>query len=259
MNLPYLTGLPAALRFFTRLPVPPPDPAETFDIGTMAPALPLVGAIIGLIGAFVLLLGLALNLGGLIAGSLAVAAMIVATGGLHEDGLADAADSLGGYDAQRRLEIMKDSRIGSFGVLALVLGLLLRVGTLEALSDASPWPAAAGLIAAAAASRLAGLWLLHALPPARASGLSASAGRPDGRALLLAGAAAILMSAALVIPSLGTIPLIGALLAASLATYGVQSLAMRLYGGQTGDVAGAAISLAEIAFLLALTIFAPPF
>ncbi|MDF2994448.1 MAG: cobS [Xanthobacteraceae bacterium] len=258
MNLPYLTGLPAALRFFTRLPVPG-EPEGGFDIDTMGPALPLVGALVGAIGALSMLLALALNLGGLIAGALAIAAMIAATGGLHDDGLADTADSLGGYYPARRLEIMKDSRIGSFGVLALILGLLLRVGSLEALSDVSPWNAAAGLIAAACASRIAGLHLLHALPAARAGGTSASAGRPGRRSLLLAGGAAILISAALVIPSLGVPALIIAILAASFATYGVQRLAARLYGGQTGDVAGAAINLAEIAFLLALTIFAPPF
>jgi adenosylcobinamide-GDP ribazoletransferase len=258
MNLPFLTGLPAALRFFTRLPVPG-EPEGGFDIDTMAPALPLVGALIGAIGAAILLLALAVNLGGLIAGALAIAAMIAATGGLHEDGLADAADSLGGYDPARRLEIMKDSRIGAFGVLALLLALLLRAGTLEALATASPWIASAGLIAAASSSRIAGLWLLHALPPARATGASASAGRPSPHALILAAAAAFLIAAVLVIPSLGNLALVAALLAASLAAYGVQRLAARLYGGQTGDVAGAAIALSEIAFLLALTIFARPF
>lgn len=258
MSIRFLTGLPAALRFFTRLPVPG-DTRGGFDIDTMAPALPLVGALIGAIGAAVLLVALALNLSELIAAALAVAAMIIATGGLHEDGLADTADSLGGYDVARRLEIMKDSRIGSFGVLALVLAVLLRAGALEALSGAKPWIGAASLVAAAGGSRFAALWLLAALPPARTNGASASAGRPGPAPMALAGAATFLIAGALVIPSLGLGALILALLAASLATYGVQRLAERLYGGQTGDVAGAAISLAEIAFLLALAIFAPPF
>lgn len=258
MTLPLFSGLPAALRFFTRLPVPG-EPDGPPDIDAMAPAVPLVGALIGLIGAAVLLLALALNLGGLVAGALAVGAMMAATGALHEDGLADTADSLGGYDRARRLEIMKDSRIGSFGVLALVLALLLRVGALEGLAATGAWNAAAALVASAGAARIAGLHVLYALPPARASGASASAGRPGRAALLAAAAVAVFIAAASVIPTLGIAALLAALLAAGLAALGVQRLAARLYDGQTGDVAGAAIALAEIAFLLALTIFAGPF
>lgn len=165
-----------ALRFYSRLPVAPkadaPDAYGPPDLDRIAYAIPLAGVVIGLIGAACLVAGRALGLTPNLSAVLAVAALVLATGAVHEDGLADTADGLGGgRDAAARLAIMRDSRIGAYGACALVLALLARIGALAALLvSAGPARAALALLAAAAASRAAGILLLRALPPARADG-----------------------------------------------------------------------------------------
>ncbi|MCK0196191.1 adenosylcobinamide-GDP ribazoletransferase [Ancylobacter sp. 6x-1] len=259
-----IRALPGALRFLTRLPIPrlPFETAGTEhaapDIATLAPALPVAGALVGAAGAAMLGLGLLLGLTPFLASTLAFATMIAITGAFHEDGLADLADGMGGMNPERRLSIMKDSRVGSFGVLALVVSVLLRVGALDALVERAPALAAAGLIAAAGASRVAGLFILHALPPARADGIARAAGVVPRGALFRAARVSLFLAAALVLPGFGPIALALALAFASVATAGIARLARVLLGGQTGDVAGAATQLAEIAFLLGLLMFAQP-
>jgi len=255
MPIPVLSDLPAALRFLTRLPVPgEPTPAPP-DIDRLAPAFPLAGAMIGLIGAAVFLVAQAL-FGALLAAILTVAVLIAITGGFHEDGLADTADALGGWSIERRLEIMKDSRIGSFGVLALIAGFALRVGALQTLAAQGAWTAAGALVAAGALSRLAGPALLAALPPARSSGLARAAGRPSAATMRTAAAIAIVIAALAIIPSLGPLSLISGLVLALIGFLGLVRLARAQFGGQTGDVAGAAIVAVEIAFLIGVLIFA---
>ncbi|MBS7541281.1 adenosylcobinamide-GDP ribazoletransferase [Ancylobacter lacus] len=257
-----LCALPPALRFLSRLPVPV-MPFETKldihlppDLDRLAPALPLAGALIGALGAAVLVAALLAGLPPLVAATMGVAALVIATGAFHEDGLADFADGMGGMTAERRLAIMKDSRVGSFGVLALVISILLRVAALDGLAADAPVLAAAGLIAASGAARLAGVHVLHALPPARADGMASTAGAVGRAAMLRAGAVALILCAALVLPGLGLLALLAALAAGGLATLLVERSARARLGGQTGDVAGAATQAAEIAFLLALLIFA---
>jgi adenosylcobinamide-GDP ribazoletransferase len=126
------------LRFYSRLPVPvlasEIDPYGPPDFATMPRAVPLAGAVIGAVGAIVLATGHALGLGAWLCAALAVASLTLATGAFHEDGLADTADGFGGGSTpERRLEIMKDSRIGSYGAAALILAYLLRVGCLAEL------------------------------------------------------------------------------------------------------------------------------
>lgn len=253
-----LADLAAAIRFFTRIPLPERIPHTRPDMEAMAPMLPLVGALVGLIGLIVHLIGLTLHLGPLVSAILAVAAMTVATGALHEDGLADCADALGAGNPARRLEIMKDSRVGAFGVLALIFLIFLKVSAISGLSAAGWGASGAAIVAAAGLSRLGGIWVLHLLPAARADGASASAGRTSRHAALLAAASAVVIAGALVIPYYGVAAAIVALAASCLCFQGVTIMARRLIGGQTGDVAGAAIAVGEIAFLLALLIFAAP-
>lgn len=207
-------------------------------------AYPLVGAAIGLVGglAYALLTWTGVAPG--VAAVGALAAMIVATGGLHEDGLADTADGLGGGARERALEIMRDSRIGAYGTMALTLALLARW---SAVSDLTPWTAVAALIAAGAVSRAAIVVTMWALPPARPDGLSALVGRPDDPAALAALGIAILAAAF----AGGAILL--AIGAAVLATWGIATLAQRRLGGQTGDVLGAVQQGAEIAVLAVFT------
>ncbi|GLK70316.1 adenosylcobinamide-GDP ribazoletransferase [Ancylobacter dichloromethanicus] len=259
MPLPVLPDVPAALRFLSRLPVRlPSEPATDGppDLDRLGPALPLAGALLGLIGALVLVIAHRLGLGDFLAATLAVATLVAISGALHEDGMSDVADALGGADVARRLEIMKDSRVGAFGVCALILAFALRIGALAGLLAFGPLAAAAGLMAAAGASRLAGLWMLAALPFARADGLARSAGVPGGASRCGALGIGFVIAALLVIPTVGLPALVGGVLAGIAAFRLVVRLARAQFGGQTGDVAGAATLLVEIAFLIGLLIFA---
>jgi adenosylcobinamide-GDP ribazoletransferase len=123
------------------------------------------------------------------------------TGALHEDGLADTADGFGGgATAERKLEIMRDSHIGTYGVLALIAGLALKAVAIATLAATSVWLAAAVIVAAAAVSRVAPVGLLHLLVPARRDGLSAEAGRPGRATVVQALALATLISVVVLWP-----------------------------------------------------------
>jgi len=262
MAIPVLPDVPAALRFLSRLPVPrmaheaeidgPPD------IERLGPAFPIAAAVIGVTGAVALVIGHWLNLGNFVSATLAVGVLAAVTGALHEDGLADTADALGGMSIARRLEIMKDSAVGPFGVVALILSFALRIGALAALASLSVAGAAGAVIAAASVSRVGALWILHALPPARPIGLSSSAGRPSRNTMQKAAAIAAVIAGLLVLPSFGMLSLLAGFLLGIVALFALTRLADAQFGGQTGDVAGAAVAVVEIAFLLGLLIFAQP-
>ncbi|ACA18724.1 cobalamin-5-phosphate synthase CobS [Methylobacterium sp. 4-46] len=259
---PPLLDLAACLRFYSRLPVPAlPGEADGHaapDFRTAPRMLPIAGMLIALPSAVALLGGLGLGLGPFIAGTLAALALTLATGALHEDGLADLADGFGGgADAVRRLDIMRDSRIGTYGAAALILAYALRIGALATLADRIGWRAALVLPAAAALSRTASLWPLFALPPARPDGAAQAVGQPTGATCAVAWAlcGALLVGAwALGLPASG-LALAGLL--AALSAWTMSRMAERLIGGQTGDVIGASQQVAEIAALLALLIAIP--
>ncbi len=245
------------LQFYSRLPVRV-DPWGMAELARALRLAPLAGAVIGLVAALTLLVGGAvLGLPALVAATLAVVASVLATGGLHEDGLADVADGFGGgTTAVRKLEIMKDSRIGSFGALALILSVVTRVGAAAAL--VRPYGYVGGgvaLVAAGAASRGFGLLPLATLPAARPSGLGQAVGRLPRAAFASALAFATIIGLAPGLSS-GIAPWRPALacLCAAVTAFGVAWLAKRHIGGQTGDVAGAAQQLCEIAYLVALLI-----
>ncbi len=232
--------------FLTRLPL-----GSLMRAGTPARAVrayPVVGAAVGAAGGGTLLAAAALGLPAPAAAGLAVGVTILVTGALHEDGLADVADACGPADRDQRLAVMRDSRVGTFGVLALVLSVLLRVA---ALAGPAPLVAAAGLAGAAGAARAGPAVLLHAMPPARGDGLAAGVGRPDRETL---GWAVGLGALALVLPAVAAGPTAAAAmaLAVAAATAGAGFLAHRLVGGLTGDTLGAGIQAAEITALLAL-------
>ncbi len=245
------------LQFYSRLPVP----AGAWTMADLARALrlaPLAGAVIGLIGAVTLFVGAAvLGLPNPIAATLAIAASILATGGLHEDGLADVADGFGGGPtAARKLEIMKDSRIGSFGALALILSVVIKVGAVAYIVLQHGYAGGGvALIAAGAASRGFGLVPLALLPAARPSGLGQAAGRLPKAAFATALLLATVIGLAPMLQG-GMAPwrpVLGCFCAAA-AALGMAWLAKRQIGGQTGDVAGAAQQLCEISYLVALLI-----
>src|SRR3984885_695541 len=237
-----------SLRFFTRLRVGKPSLSAPLDLDRIAWAAPVAGVAVGLIGALALALTTLLGLPMLLRAGLAIAALIVATGALHEDGLADVADGFGGGTTRaRKLEIMRDSRVGAYGAIALALALTLRVGALTTALDGGFWRASLSLILVAALSRPSALTPLALLPPARADGAGAAAGRLDSNALAAAWGSALVIAVALGLVALG---LAHALLAALLSGAGallMVVLARRAIGGQTGDVAGAAQQCGEIA------------
>jgi adenosylcobinamide-GDP ribazoletransferase len=233
-----------ALLFCTRLPIPTAAPVIGADIARAAWAFPVAGAIVGLIAAGVYWLVLMAGLPSLPAAGLTVAATLVVTGCLHEDGLADVADAFGGHTRERRLEIMRDSRVGTYGACALSMSLLLRTAALA--SIAAPAVAAPVLIAAHTAARAGMPLFMGLVPPARVDGLSAGVGRP----LPMGIAAAVLLGVIALFVALG--PAAGfcaiVLLAAALAL--LAWLCIRQFGGQTGDVLGAVEQSGEIAILL---------
>ncbi|MBD3803861.1 MAG: adenosylcobinamide-GDP ribazoletransferase [Thioclava sp.] len=236
-----------ALVLLTRLPLPRlRDPVPS--IGAAAWAFPLAGLAVALIAAAIFCLGLALNLPLPLLAGFCLAAQVLTTGALHEDGLADFADGFwGGTTPERRLEIMRDSRIGSYGTIALILGLGLRWQALAALT-AHPAIMCLALVASAMASRAGASILLAALPAARSDGLGHSA-RDAGKG------AAITAALMAVPPFLGLAAWAGPLvlpamvLATGAVLWLVASLAKTRLGGQTGDVLGATQQLIEIAGL----------
>lgn len=253
----WLVATAICVRFYSRLPVPAlpgeTDPHALPDFRSVPRALPFAALVIALPAALVLLGAGMAGLGGLLSATLAIAALAVTTGALHEDGLADSADGLfGGRDAERRLEIMKDSRLGSYGALAMGLALLLRVAALALILDRLGPLAAAGIFTIAAlVSRLSGVRLLAMTAPARLDGASAAVGRPSVRTALVAYAIgsglALALAIGLRLPLFGLA--LGFFLAAANAAL-VRRLCLALIGGQTGDIAGATQQLDEIALYL---------
>jgi len=243
-----VTDLRVAICFYTTLPLPAPTATIAASDGTaLARAswcVPLVGALIGAIAALAYWVAIRLNLPPVVAATLAVGAGMLTTGCLHEDGLADTADGFGGETRERRLEIMRDGRIGAFGACALVMAIALRVGALADLPN--PELVAWALVGAHAAAR-AGLPLfMRLVPPARVDGLSAAAGAPPlGRAVAaLAIGVAVLAIALGVDNALITVAL---LLAAGIV---MAWLCRRRIGGQTGDTLGALEQVWECLVLL---------
>ncbi|MFQ6777421.1 adenosylcobinamide-GDP ribazoletransferase [Cereibacter sphaeroides] len=230
-----------ALALLTRLPLPG---QSLPDRGAGAAwAWPLAGAAVGGLAALTAAAALALGLPATVAAALALALQALATGAMHEDGLADTADGLwGGWTRERRLEIMKDSRTGSYGVAALVLVGLLRWSALAAALE----DGVALLVAAAVLSRVPMVGLMALLPNARGAGLAQSLGRPDGRQAALA--AAVGVGVALLLAGPAALVLAAAGGAAALA---LGLVARAKIGGQTGDILGASQQLSEAAVLVA--------
>ena len=232
--------IPAAIGLLTRIPVPVDMEFATARGSKAAWAWPLAGLAVALPAAA---LGwLFSGFGAGIAAGIALVTLIVLTGALHEDGLADCADGFwGGYTKERRLEIMKDSRVGSYGVIALVLGLGLKW---QALTVIDTW---AALIAAALLSRAAMAGVMAALPFARENGLAAAQGRPSRETALLSAGLAFVAALFLC----GSSALLALLAVAAVAVLTAR-IAQAKLGGQTGDVLGATQFLAELAALIAL-------
>ena len=219
--------------------------------------LPLAGILIGVPSALTLWLIATLGLSTLVAAAIAVAVAVLITGAFHEDGLADTFDGLGGgWTPERRLEIMKDSRIGSYGGAALILTLILRVTAISALLDEmTPLATALLVLAAAGLSRTMGLTPVAMLPPARPDGFSSTVGRPTMPVYVWAMTLSLFITGMLV--GLADVPLWGACIGIALGlalTAAMTFWSLKAIHGQTGDIAGACQQFSEIAFYLGLLI-----
>jgi len=239
------TDIRTGLAFCTRLPLRFGAPAEG-NLAQAAWTFPVIGAGIGALGALVYWLGYGAGSSSFVAATLAVAATVIITGCLHEDGLADTADGFGGGSSkERKLEIMRDSRSGAYGVVALLLSSLLRVGAIASLVD--PGLVAAAMIAAHAGARAAMPLFMTAVPRARQDGLSATAGTPPSGSVL----AAILLGLLALVVCLGFGTALFATLLVVAGLWLMARLSLKQIGGQTGDVLGAVEQLSEIFILLA--------
>ena len=235
------------LGFFSRLPTG--ISASAPDFSTSAAAWPLAGAAIIAGPAALLWFASLFNLPDLILAALAIGSAALVSGCLHEDGFADTFDGFGGGGSkQRKLDIMNDSRIGTYGTVALVFNLLLRVTALAAIIAAGNGIVA--LFAAAIVSRSLALWHWFTLPPARDEGLAATAGQPDEQALVIG---SVLGFAALfgLLIFLGTQSVFAVFLAA-VAVAVFTRVTQSQIGGHSGDTIGAAQQVAEIALLIGL-------
>lgn len=233
-----------ALSFLTRVPVPV-RVRGVEDLAASIHWFPVAGAVIGAVVAGAYWLAL-VGLGPAASAAVAVVLGMMLTGAFHEDGLADTFDALGGGgSAERSREILKDSRLGTYGTAALVSSIVVRVGLVAGLDGRV---ALLALPAAHAVSRAAAVGVMGLSGPAGGEGLGASYLRHVTRTRVRLG---VLVGAGVGIALLGPIAGVGACVAAGMATLGVRRWAVRKIGGVTGDVLGAVQQVAEIGALIA--------
>ncbi len=236
--------LATAIAFYTRLPLRPAAPVDDAALARASWCAPLVGALIGALAGLAYWIAYRLNLPPLVCATLAVAAGMLLTGCLHEDGLADTADGLGGDTRERALDIMRDGRIGVFGACALIVCLALRIGAIADLPRAAlvAW----ALVGAHAMARATLPVVMRLVRPARTDGLSAAAGAPSREGA----AVAALIGIALLLIAFGFKNAVIALVLVLIGTAVTAGLARRKIGGQTGDVLGAIEQVSETLVLL---------
>ena len=241
------------VRFYSRLPTGT-TPHQRPNLDRMALTLPLTSVVLGIPPVAVLLVLEWIGVPTFFAAVVAVATMVIVCGAMSEDALADAADGLfGGPTIEQRLDIMKDSRHGTYGVCAIVLLLGARLVAVGSIS--SPLEAAAVLLTAPLIGRSGALWLSYALPPARSGGAAATAGQVSQRAFVVGLAVAAVVSFATAGFAVGILGLVAAFGIGAIVAYGWTNLCRRLIGGQTGDLIGALQALLEIAALTAFMVF----
>ncbi|MGB5952524.1 MAG: adenosylcobinamide-GDP ribazoletransferase [Ornithinimicrobium sp.] len=242
-----------ALTFLTRLPLARLSSADPAGLSAATRWFPVVGLSIGGLLAMTLL-GVDALVPTTVAVVLTIAVGVLVTGGLHEDGFADVADSAGAFGVERRLAIMRDSRIGAYGALALLLLVLARFVTLSAIAASTVSLVVAALVTAHVMARWSSVALMAALPYARpegANGIVAQGVKASQLGLATAVAALCLIPAAALAPLMTMMAIIAALIIASVAGWWFK----RTLGGITGDCLGAANVLVEIVVLAVATGF----
>ena len=249
-----------AVAFLTRLPVertaPEDDPLAApddapADLASTMWLFPLVGFGIGGVGALALGVLSWVGVPAPVAATLAIGIIIWLTGALHEDGLSDIADGFGGgSDRARKLEIMRDSRLGAYGTVTLAIVVVAKIAALATIADHDIGAAAGALIAASVWGRALIAPTMRWLIPARDDGLGANAGEPsEGDSWKGLGLAILLVLLVLATPA--GFGVVAVLVAGGLGAFAVGLIALRQIGGYTGDVLGAAVAIAETASLVA--------
>jgi adenosylcobinamide-GDP ribazoletransferase len=249
-----ITDTARALGFLTRLPVPSRYfEGDEGSLVQVSRAFPLAGFAAALPAALFLLISPWLNFPSPLAAVIAVAISVGTTGALHEDGLADMADGFFGCkDTEQRLEIMKDSRTGAYGVLILVLSVLLKVFALASLLTFGGMTAALALLAAGVAARTALVWHWGELESARSGGVADIAGKPDEESLSFALLTGLPLAGALTLTGFGLSATVLTAVFVVIASIAFARLCRDKIGGFTGDTLGSASQIAEIAALIAL-------
>ncbi len=240
-----LDELKASIVFCTRLPLFRTAAVGGGTLAKAAWAFPVAGLLVGLIAAAVYGIAYRIGIVPWPAAALSVGAALLVTGCLHEDGLADTADGFGGgATREQKLDIMRDSRIGTYGVCALIVALLLRVGTLASFfsSASAVW----ALLASHAGARAAMMAFMAVVPPARRDGLSSDAGQPPIESV----AAAVVFGFVIAALCLGLLHAIVALILLIVVVALMAWLSRKQIGGQTGDVLGTVEQIAEVVILL---------
>ncbi len=247
-----LADMGLAFGLLTRIPLPQFDVGKPVALERAVWVFPIVGAVVGGVGAIGFELVRVLGLSEVVACVVALLLMVLISGGLHEDGLADFWDGIGGgSDRETRLRIMRDSRIGSYGVMALGFVLVLQGALLFSLAGPEgAWPMWAVIISVACVSRAALLLPMGLLLPARATGLGAGVAGASGGLMVLG----FFISAFLVVGLLGFIGALLVFLGAFILSGVVCLMAQRYLGGQTGDVLGACASMSMVGSLAALAV-----
>ena len=237
--------LRAAIMLLTRLPVWAAKGGDTPNLSRSTWAYPLVGMLVGTIGAVALFTAYSLGIGMILSVLIMITVMVLSTGAFHEDGLADTADGIGGgWTRERKLEIMRDSRIGTYGTVALLLSLGLRSAALVTISDIML--IMLSTVMAATISRAGIVILLFVMSPARSDGMGTVAENPPLLAVVTAMFFALL--ATQIMPhgmTAGAVGCIGLLL--------IYWMGKRHLDGYTGDLLGAGQQLVEIVILVTLS------
>jgi adenosylcobinamide-GDP ribazoletransferase len=240
-----MTDLRVAISLCTRLPIGPSALVGNGEVARASWAFPVAGLVVGLFGAATYWIASRAHLPPLPASALAMAATIMLSGAMHEDGLADTADGFGGGKTREdKLEIMRDSRIGTYGTCALILSLMLRWSALAEIAE--PRLVAIALISAHVSARAAMPAFMSFVPPARADGLSTSAGHPPRQSATIA----LALGTICLLFGLGPSGALVALLVLGLIGLVLARFAVKQIGGQTGDVLGALEQVGEVAVLL---------
>jgi adenosylcobinamide-GDP ribazoletransferase len=242
----WLDDLRAGVAFLTRIPMPLAGAPTPEGFARAQRVFPMIGAVIGAAVGLVYLALATIGVPAFAAAALALGAGAFLTGALHEDGLADVADGFGGgRDRARKLEIMRDSRVGTYGVLILLVSFAAKLAALAALPPRAVLPT---LLAVHALARAPMTVMAATMPYARSDGLAATAGRPDRTTA----ATSVILALVIAFLALPWLEALAAGLVVAIGALGVATLAQRQIGGQTGDVLGAAEQVGETLALVLL-------